>query len=164
MTTATIDEPLVSAPENTILFMCRRSDLRLVKTQRYPIRGASGQQVGETPGEVVAFRDGALRLPKEGTVRLEDGRAVDVAEILAWLEDHRLNGDTQGGFWRVDPTAPAISRAELDQLMEMVLELDDEKLQRFVDQERAGWGREDLLEAAEKALMKVLEVKTAPRD
>lgn len=162
MTTAVVDEFLVSAPEDSVLFMCRRSDLRLVKTPRYPIRGAAGQQVGEEPGQVISFRDGALRLPKDGTVLLEDGREADVEEVVAWLDRHRLNGDTEGGFWRVDPTAPPISRAELDQLMELVLELNDEKLQRFIDQERAGWERTDLIEAAEKALEKVLEVKTAP--
>lgn len=155
-----VDEPLVSAPEDTILFMCRRSDLRLTKKAQYPIRGAAGEQVDVTDGEVVAFRAGVLRMSKDSCV-LEDGREIPAAEAVAFLEGHRLFGDVQDGFWRVDPTAPAISRDELDRLMSLVLELDDEKLERLVAEERAGWGRLDLIETAEKALDRVRKMKAA---
>lgn len=156
MSTATVEqERLVAAPEDHVLFMSRRSELRLVKTPRYPIHGPSGQKVGEAPGEALAFRDGTLRVPLEGSVRLEDGREVPAGPIREWLEQHKLFTDREDGFWRIDPVAPPISREEFDAMMDLVLELDAEKLEALIEQERAGWNREDLLASAERSLARV---------
>lgn len=152
-------ERLVATPEDTVLFMCRRADLRLTKTPRYPIRGASGQQVGETQGQVVAFRDGVLRVPKDGPVVLEDGRETDSGEVIAWLEKHRLFRDLEDGFWRVDPTAPLVSSDEIAALLEIVALYDEEKLVAFIEQERSGWAREDLLGTAETALERMRKIQ-----
>lgn len=159
--TLTPDEQLVQTPEDTVLFMCRRSDLRLTKTARYPVFGAAGQKVDETRGEVVAFRAGVFRCPKEGAVMLEDGREADAAEIVAWLERHRLFSDIEDGFWRVDPSAPPIGGDEIKALMDLVLKLDDEGIERFIEQETAGWNREDLLDTATTSLEQVRAVKKA---
>lgn len=160
MSTETIEqERLVATPDSHVLFMCRRSDLRLVKTPRYPRYGPGGQQVGEKPGEVVAFRDGTLRVPRTGMAILEDGRQVDAEEIVEWLEGHRLFTDSEDGFWRVDPTAPPVSQAEIDALNDIVLDLDEDKLLAFIEQERAGWGRDDLLASAERVLERMRALK-----
>jgi hypothetical protein len=111
---ATYDDLLVSQPETKTLYMSRRSELRLVKDPRYPQMGPLGQKVGETVGAAIPFREGVFRCPPTGTVELEDGRMADAAEITAWLDKHRLNGNVEEGFWRVDPTAPALSRAEME--------------------------------------------------
>lgn len=160
--TATEDraqELLVQTPEESLLFMARRRDLRLVKTPRYDRFGAGGQKMGEVPGEAVAFRDGVLRVPREGKVTLEDGRQTDAADILEWLEGHRLNKDVNDGFWRVDPTAPPVSQEELRSLMEIAMALDEERLRVFIDQERNGWCREELLSTAEEALERLVATK-----
>lgn len=160
MATATIDEQtesLVSQPEAKLLFMSRRSELRLTKKSRYPIRGPHGQVEGMTQGQFVAFRDGVFRCAPAGEVTLVDsldGGEVDVdgQELVAYLRKHRLFGNREEGFWEVDPVAPAPSKAELSTLIRLSQRADVEQLEAFIAQERAGWNRTDLLEAAEEAL------------
>jgi hypothetical protein len=48
-----------------------------------------------------------------------------------------LNGNVEEGFWRVDPTAPAPSRAEIETLTQAAIALDSEKL---LAADRAGGG------------------------
>lgn len=159
--TALLEEPVISKPETTDLFMSLRDELRLVRVPRYPIHGAAGQKVGEQPGQAVTFKESVLRIPREGTILLEDGRAADAAEIREWLLNHRLFGDHREGFWLVDQKAPAPSRDELDQLMRAAMHLDDELLERILEEERAGWGRADIVETAENALEQIRSVKAA---
>lgn len=167
MTATTTEDLLVQTPEDSILFMCRRSDLRLTWKKRYPVRDAGGQPVGMTPGAYVAFRDGVFRCPKEGPFTLVDSLdggtfdLEDVTELLEWLDRHRLRDDREDGFWRVDPTAPPVSQDEILALNDLVLKLDLDGLERFIAQEEAGWGREDLLATARTTLEKVTEVLEA---
>lgn len=161
--TATPEEQLVQAPESVTLFVSRRENLRLTKVQRYPIRGAAGQQVGETPGEVVVFRNHELRVPHEGTMRLEDDREIDAAEIREWLEQHRRHNDREDGFWVVQMAAPPIGADELKVLMDLVLKLDEDGLVTFVEQEEKGWNRAELIEAAMSSLEQVQAVKAAAK-
>jgi hypothetical protein len=156
---ATYDDLLVSQPETKTLYMSRRSELRLVKDPRYPQMGPLGQKVGETVGAAIPFREGVFRCPPTGTVELEDGRMADAAEITAWLDKHRLNGNVEEGFWRVDPTAPAISREEIDQLARAAIALDTDTLRRMIEQEEAGWGREDVVQAARNAIENIERAK-----
>src|SRR4051794_8765586 len=151
-------QTLVSTPEKGALFMAIREDLRLVKFPRYPQFGAGGQKVGENFGEVVPFRDGVLRVPATGTITLEDGREADAGEVLAFLENHRLRGDMNEGFWRVDPTAPPVSKDELKALMRAAATLDTESLERALSAERDGWDRPDMIEAIEENLATVSEI------
>jgi hypothetical protein len=108
---------------------------------------------------VIPFRDGVFRCPPTGTVELEDGRQADAAEVLAWLEQHRAIGNIEEGFWRVDPTAPAPSRTEIETLTQAAIALDSEKLERLIEQESAGWGREDILSIARDAIDSIEAVK-----
>lgn len=173
--TATIDEQdqerLVSQPESTLLFMSRRTDLRLVKRPRYPVRDpVSGQVAGSTAGEFVGFRDGQFRCPQEGEFKLADsldgGEAeVDAAELVEWLKKHRLYMNRQEGFWLVDQTAPPVSQDEMRALMQAAMRLDVPVLERIVEQERAGWGRDAIIVEAEAALDEInrsLAEKTTP--
>jgi hypothetical protein len=159
--TATITETdrLVSQPQREIVYTARRSDLQLIKTPRYPLRGAMGEQVGETPGITVQFTNGMLRLPLEGEVITAHGIAVDAAELLTWLEGHRLNGDRFEGFIKLEQAAPPVSAEELRALTRASVSLDEAGLQAIIDAEREGWGREDLIGSAQEALDGIQAIK-----
>ncbi len=151
----TEDRALVSVPDGSIMFMARRSDLRLVKRPIRIKRDAEGNAIDQTPGETVQFKDGVFRCPVDGEVVLTNGERVPSGVISKWLEAHILKDDTQEGFWRVDPTAPPLSKAELDVLQTLAIDLDADGLTAFIAQERAGWGREELLGVAEGTLSRV---------
>jgi hypothetical protein len=163
--TATIDdERLVSAPEKRLLFMSRRSDLRMFKRASYAVRDPnSGEVVDRTQAQVVAFVDGQFRCEPSGTVTLTDtldaGIAeVDGEELVSWLLKHRLYGDKHEGFWRVDPTAPPVSKDEMKGLLRAAQRFDVDALERALADERAGWNREDVIETIESTLADTREV------
>lgn len=148
---ATVTAPqLVSTPTKSTLFMCRRSDLRLVKTPRYPQYGIGGQKVGEQPGQAVQFVNGRLDVPEKGKLQLDDGRTADSQEILSWLTEHPLNGSVEEGFWVVDQLAPPVSEEEINLLLEH--SLDPVMLREIIGQEEQGWARDGLLGPARKQL------------
>lgn len=149
----------ITAPPSDVVYMARRSELRLTKTARYPIRSAvTGERSGQnTPSEALGFRDGVLRVPKEGHLRMQDTLdggvwEIDAEELHKWLENHRLYGDINDGFWRVDPTAPPISAAELKELQSAAIRLDKDKLREIIAVESEGWQREDVLSTARESL------------
>lgn len=137
--------------------MCRRSDLRLVKTPRYPQYGIGGQKVGEQPGQAVQFVNGRLDVPEKGKMELADGRTADSQEILAWLQEHPMLSNIEEGFWIVDQMAPPVSEAEMDLMLEN--SLDAEMLREIIRQEEQGWAREGLLRPARKQLERVEEIE-----
>lgn len=151
-----VDSALVSQPENSALYMSRRSLLRLVLEKKVPVRGPQGEQIDETEGVMLVFRDGVLRVPLDGEVTTETGSKIPSARALEFLDGHRMNGSLQEGFWRVDPTAPPISAAETEKLVEFAIALDADSLRTFIEQERNGWEREKLIEVAEGTLERVL--------
>ena len=161
-----MSEILVAPADSTVLYMSRRSELRLTKRRRFPVRNpVTGEVEGVSPGEFVAFRDGQVRIPKEGTVTLQDsldgGTAeVEAADVHKWLASHRLFGNQTEGFWRVDPTAPPVSNDELGALMDAALGLDADTLEEIIRQEREGWGREQILERAQDALEKITAMRS----
>lgn len=162
---ATVAEPLVAPGEKTFLFMARRQSLRLIRIPRGTlINPATGQrEVGAVPGQAVAFHEGVLRVEKDGEVTLEDGSTAPAADILEWLDKHRLNGNVEEGFWRVDPTAPPVSQDEMRTLMQAALALDEETLRRIAEEEREGWGRSAIIEEAESALGSIEAMREAER-
>jgi hypothetical protein len=154
---ATVTAPqYVSAPAKSTMFLARRSDLRLVKTPRYPRYGMGGQKVGEEPGQAVQFRDGRLDVPEKGKMMLDDGREGDAGEIREWLLSHHALGNIEEGFWVVDQLAPPVSEADLDMLLENAT--DSGVLREIIRQEEQGWQRDALLRPARKQLEKVEEV------
>lgn len=165
MTAATIDPPaeqLVEAPEK-VLYRSARTDLRLVKKRRHPIRDPhTSELVGTTDGQYIVFVGGAFELPLEGEVELADSAdggvcTLPVEEVMAWLDKHKLNGNPHEGFWKVDVAAPAPSETELQRLMEAAW--DEDMLVAILEQERAGWNRPALVATAEGALARLREVK-----
>lgn len=143
----------ISKPSAVVLFV-GRSELRLVKRKRFPIRDSSGAEVDMTPGEAFAFRDGTLRIP-EGKVTLEGGATMPRDEALAWLRGHKLYGNPSEGFLELTPAAPAVSEAEMDAVLEVVW--DEEALLALIAAEEAGWARDALLRPARKALERLRE-------
>ena len=126
----------------------------------YLLEGQRGDFERVSPG-----RDGQVRIPKEGTVTLQDsldgGTAeVEAADVHKWLMSHRLFGNQTEGFWRVDPTAPPVSNDELGALMDAALGLDADTLEEIIRQEREGWGREQILERAQDALEKITAMRS----
>lgn len=146
----------VQTPKAVRLFAARRENLMLTKVGVYPVRDANGQQIDMKPGEKVEFQGGRFEVPTDGgEVALKDGRRVEAGPILEWLGRHPLNGDMQEGFWEVNLAAPAPSQRELEALQTMALELDADGLAKFVEAEKAGWAREELLAVAEGTLERV---------
>jgi hypothetical protein len=141
------------------MFLARRSDLRLVKTPKYPQFGQGGQKVGESRGEVLAFRDGRLDVPATGTMRLEDGTEIDAVEALEWLNRHPMLGSTEEGFWQIDQMAPPVSEEEINTLVEK--SFDEDALREIIRQEETGWQRPALLNPAHKAMERLMEVHAA---
>ncbi len=149
----------VQTPETTVLFMARRSSLRLVLRPTRQTRDAEGNVAETIQGATLAFHEGVLRIPKEGDVDLEAGNTMPAEDVLARLERHKRFGDVNEGFWRVDPVAPPPSQEELDTLMRLATELDADGLQAFIAAEREGWAREALLTTAEGALERMAALR-----
>jgi hypothetical protein len=138
-------EDIVPRPDSSIVFMARRSDLRLVKTAKQVSYNSAGTKVGEVAGQTVEFRDGVLRVPREGMMRIGDGRSIDVEELLPWLADHPMCDSVEEGFWRVDATAPPLSAAEAQAIQRFSRRLDLDGLASMLDAEREGWARAPVL-------------------
>ena len=161
------DAPLVTPLDKTVLYLSRRSELRLTKKPRYPQRNpVSGVVDGYSPGEWIGFRDGQVRIPKTGKVQMQDSLdggifTADAAEVHEWLANHRLFGNQEEGFWRVDPSAPPVSQDEMRTMMEAALRLDEDLLREIIEAERAGWGREQIIQEAENALARIDQMKAA---
>lgn len=156
--TEVLDSPaLVSQPSREITYAARRSKLRLVMKPVYPIFGGDGRKVGEAPGVTIPFREGILRLPTEGVVQAEDGRPVEVAELHAWLQGHRMFGDREEGFFIMEVEAPPISPDELSNLMDAAMMLDVDGLEAIIEQEREGWNRPGIVDVAQAHLEKIRE-------
>ena len=161
--TATVDQQLVSTPDNGTIFLSRRRELRLVRTPRYPIMGQAGQKVGEHPGEAIPFREGRFYCPADGRVQLEDGREVDAAGVREWLLAHRLLGNLEEGFWAVETKAPPVSADELARLNRAAVQHDIETIEAMIVQERDGWGREDFIAGMEQTIGEINEVQARVR-
>jgi hypothetical protein len=151
---ATLEKPdrLVSTPDSTVVFMSRRTDLKLVKLRERARRNAEGDVAEVLPGERVAFRDGVLRVPASGKMRGEQGEELDAVGVLKWLLAHPMLDDRFEGFWRLEEPAPAPTEAEQATLAALGMELDIDGLEAFIAQEEAGWAREDLLGVARGSL------------
>jgi hypothetical protein len=168
---ATLEKPLVGAPDKTVVFMSRRADLKLVVSRKWERKDGEGNVVETIMGKNVKFENGVLRIPRTGKVRGELGEDLEAAEVLAFLlgdEEngklpHRLLGDRFDGFWLHEEPAPAPSEDERNALAELVIEQDIEGIERFISQEESGWAREGLLTEARTSLERV-KAKAAERD
>jgi hypothetical protein len=167
-TLSAMTELLVAPADKTVLYVSRRAELRLTMVPRYPkLNQVTGQKQGETKGVFIGFRDGHVRIPKDGkyvTVDTLDGgesAPIDVAEVHEWMENHRLFGNQLEGFWRVDPEAPPVSQEEMRALMNAAIRLDSAMLEEIIRQERAAWNRSQILEEAEEALSRIREIQEA---
>jgi hypothetical protein len=188
MATATIEAPeqLVAQPRKVVTYYSRRQALRLVMKPRRPERSpTTGEVIGETLGYSLQFetfidqvrleqlksagvdereaqaaaRYGRWECPTEGPVTLEYGQVFEDASIVyQWLEKHKMNGDSLEGFWRIDPTVPPVTQDEMKRLMEAATMHDTETLTAILEQEMAGWGREDIVSAARDAIDRIEKI------
>src|ERR1700684_354525 len=117
------DAPMVSKPDTTVVYMARRSELKLVLRPERKRHDAEGNAVETIPGVRLAFREGVLRVPRSGTTRGEKGESVKAEEVHAFLEAHPLLGDRLEGFWRLHEPPPAPTEAEQSRLAELGIEL-----------------------------------------
>lgn len=150
---------LVTQPRREKTYAARRGGLRLTKVPRYPVLGAGGQKVDETRGVVIAFRDGMLRIPTEGTVLTEQGHEVDAAEIVQWLDRHRLNGNHDEGFFEVPQAAPPVSEEETERIGEFSLLHDTDSLRAMLETEQKGWNRQGLVGPVSKAIARIEQIR-----
>jgi hypothetical protein len=176
VSTATVDAPeevdaLVQQPDASVLFVAKRSDLRLVKTARYPLVAPNtGQRLGETRGITVSFApNGEFRCPLEGEVTIMDpggaGQAkLPAEELLTFLEGHPRCGDPNEGFQRVDPKAPPLGQEEQQRLMDAATDWDIETLEAIIVQERAGWGREQIIDRRRRGAIEAAGAEAAAQE
>lgn len=154
-TAAPPSDTLVSQPAREVMFAARRSGLRLVHTPTYPIYASNGRKLGEDRGITIEFRDGILRVPLDGQVVTANRTKIPAPELIEWLDEHPLNGDSWEGFTRIEQTAPPVSEEELDAISSATF--NPEALQAILDAERAGWGRGAVTRTVEKRLVELAE-------
>jgi hypothetical protein len=151
-------DTIVSQPANVKTYASRRGSLTLVHTPEYPIYGPGGREVGKEAGARIMFTDGVLRVPLNGKITTQQGREIDAAPIIEWLDKHRLNGDQYEGFFEVPQAAPPVTDDELEGIMEAGYTHDMDRLEAIAQAERAGWNRAQIVGAVEKALGRIREM------
>jgi hypothetical protein len=152
-------ERMVATRDSTVTFLSRRSELKLVRKPERDQHDMEGNVFNKIPGERLAFRDGQLRVPVGKGVGMagENGEALDATEILHWLERHRMNGDREEGFWKLEEPAPTPTEDEQNTLANLAMDLDIPGLEWFIAQEQDGWKRSTLLGTARQALERAKE-------
>lgn len=151
--------PLVPAPPTKAMFMSAREDLVLVmEKDPFTLKGNGEKDWGV--GKHVRFVDGQLRVPFTGKTRGTRGEEINAKELLLFLEGgddedgeevlpHILFGNREEGFWRHHEAAPAVTEAESDELLVYAEERDLDGIEGFIERERDGWDRPELLKIAE---------------
>lgn len=160
MPAATLEKPPVklAKPGKAKVFLSRRSGLRLVVKRAQERKDWEGNVIEQIAGQHLLFEDGKLVVPARGEMRGENGEALDVAEVMAFLlgdekrSRHHLLGDRQEGFWLHEEPAPAPSAEERDLLSQLGMDLDVKGLEAFIVEEEAGWDRPALLADARGSL------------
>jgi hypothetical protein len=155
------DFNLVSKPDDSLVYMSRRVELRLTMKARYPVRNTiTGQPEGMTSGIFCGFRGGVLRVPREGMVNLVDTLdggefEIEAEKVHDWLGKHRLNGNRTEGFWVLETPAPPVTAEEINRLVQAATDWNVELLEEVIAQETAGWGREDVLRVAQGSIDRI---------
>jgi hypothetical protein len=156
-----MDVQLVSKPDDSIVYMSRREELRLTMKARYPVRNTiTGQPEVVTRGIFCGFRGGTLRIPREGTVNLVDTLdggeyEMEAEEVHKWLQKHRRYGDRSEGFWMLEQPAPPVTAEEINRLVQAATDWNVELLEEVIAQESAGWKREDVLKVAQGSIDRI---------
>lgn len=163
---AAVAEPSVAKPVR--VFVARRTDLRLVKEPIETRWGPNGRNMGKTQGESVQFIGGRFEVPTAdgATVKLEDGRTLDAAEFLEWIEAHPMLGNIEEGFIEFHAPPPEPSSFELEQLQALAIDHDLDGLEAFAAAEREGFARAGLLTVVDGTIerVKAAQAKAAARE
>ena len=145
-------DSIVSVPEQVRTYAARRAELVLVMKPEYPVRGPAGEQVDVTPGIRIQFTEGMLRVPLAGNVTTAQGRKIPAADVLTFLDGHRLLGDHLEGFFEIAQSAPPVSEDENSKIMLYVAMGDTAQLEAILETERAGWNRPAIVKGVEQGL------------
>jgi hypothetical protein len=152
-------DTLVSQPQREVTYLAKRQELVLVHTPEYPIRTPEGRPVGLTEGVRIQFRDHMLRVPMEGTVTTAQGRQFPATELNEWLQRHPKFGDSWEGFTKIEQVAPPVTVEEMEAISSAAVMHDVDTLTAIIEQERAGWGRADVIRVAEQRVAQIDEVR-----
>lgn len=151
--------PVRPAPPTKAVFQSAREGLTLVmEKDPYSLKGNGEKDWGV--GKHVAFVDGHLRVPLSGMTRGTRGEQIDAKLLLLFLEGghdsegndvlaHPMFNNREEGFWRHYEPAPAVTKSESDELLVLAEERDLEGIEVFIERERDGWNRPELLKIAE---------------
>jgi hypothetical protein len=152
-------DTLVSQPAREVVYASRREGLVLVHTPEYPIlNAATGQRTGQTIGGIrIQFQDGQLRVPLDGTVTTAQGKKLPAPDLLEWLDQHRLFGDTHEGFFKLPTVAPPVSDQEFERINEASMFHNVEQLTAILEAERAGWNRPTITRQIERGLQLIAD-------
>jgi hypothetical protein len=143
---------IVSQPEQVRTFFARREELILVMKPERPVRGPSGEQVDLTEGIRLPFQAGTFRVPLTGYITSQQGRKIPAADVLEFLDRHRLKDDQFEGFSELAQAAPPVSEEELTAITIAVARGDVENLTMILENERNGWNRREIVRAVEQGL------------
>jgi hypothetical protein len=145
-------DTIVSQPEQVRTFFARREELILVMKPERPVRGPSGEQVDLTEGIRLPFQAGTFRVPLTGYITSQQGRKVPAADVLEFLDRHRLKDDQFEGFSELAQAAPPVSEDELTMITIAVARGDQERLDMILENERNGWDRREIIRAVEQGV------------
>lgn len=138
-------------------FLARRSELRLVYSPGYTEFHAHGNKTIHN-GEVLLFKDARLDINVEQCKTRKLKHPPEV--YIAWLKEHPLYGDTQEGFFEIQPAKPDPT-PELDAIQQCVGFMNIEGIQEVQAAELLGHNRPAVLHAAEKGLQTIQDVWVA---
>jgi hypothetical protein len=157
MSAATIEEPtVVASPPAYKTYVARREELWLTVKRDKPIM-ENGERVDFETGERIGFKDGMLKVPtgKGETFKGARGEKLDGPAAIKFLENHALFGHKEEGFWLLELPAPAPTESEQGELIRLAEEQDVAGIEAFIEAERAGYAREELLKIASDTLERV---------
>jgi hypothetical protein len=152
-------DTLVSQPQQQVTYLAAREELKLVYTPEYPLYGPNGQKQGVTEGVRIPFHNHFLRVPLEGHVTTEQGRQFPAPELNEWLQRHPKFGDSWEGFTKIEQVAPPVTVEEMEAISSAAVMHDVDTLTAIIEQERAGWGRADVIRVAEQRVAQIDEVR-----
>lgn len=135
----------MSKKKQPVTFIARRSNLRLVEVSAFTKTNDRGQQEA-FPGTSHQFVEGRLD--------------VDDPDVLEWMREHPLHGNSMEGFIELEAAVPAPDE-ELEEIGRAADVLDEDAVKGVLAQEKAGHGREVVVATAEATLKSIRAAKRA---
>jgi hypothetical protein len=135
----------------TATFMARRSELILVYRHGTVTFDGYGNRI-VVDGKRLEFIDGRLDINPEKLKKLKIEDSVET--VVTWLRDHDQFGNTQEGFFEIEPPAPQ-PNDELAALAVAGPQLDLETVRRIYTEEQAGYNRPLVIQTCEAMIAQI---------